>query len=1061
LKTFRHARWSTNSVQRRGLKDRYWKLGVSILLIVVAPLAVPSRAMVGDTIADRILGQVSFLNSNLNFTDARGLISPIGISIDKSVTPNRLYVVDSGNNRVLGYRDITALTNGAPADLVIGQPDFFSERCNQGMASPSADSLCLPFRVAVDVSGDLYVADEGNSRVLEFTSPFASCGSFPCIGGPANFVFGQGGTFASGACNGGKQDPNADSLCHPEGVALDTSGNLYVSDPGNGRVLEYNTPLLTDTTADLVIGQASFASNGFNGVSASSVSSAEGLALDGGGNLYVADRATQRVLEYNSPIASCGSFPCIGGPANLVFGQGGSFTSDTCNNSEPNATADSLCGPRDVAVDASGHLFIADWRNSRVLEYSSPLTNRTADIVFGQAGSFTARCDPLFNSPCGPATADSLFGPNAVALDALGNLYVTDSGSGDAPYTSGNNRVLEYNTPLTNTTADLVLGQGDFAKIAPNFVDALGFNSPGAIAIDKSVTPNRLYVADSNNNRVLGYRDITGFTNGAPADLVIGQPDFLSAACNQGGDPNAGSLCGPQGVATDPSGNLFVADHGNNRVFEYTSPLASCASFPCIGGAADRVFGQGGNFTSTACTQTVSAGSLCNPAAVVVDSSGQLYIADSGNNRVLEFDSPLKNTNADFVFGQGGSFTARTCSIELNATTLCNPDAVAVDAGGHLYIADNGNNRVLEYNAPLASKAGTTANQVFGTEGSFTSSDKNCSIDGSPVTASTLCGPNGLAIDSGADLYIADNINNRVLEYNSPLTNTTAGEVFGQSGDFTASSCNQGANASASNLCGPTNVAVDSGGNLYIADASNNRVLEYDLPLGGSSPTPTGTPTPSPNTTLSAAPALLNFGNVDATGTSKPKKVTLRNNGGFAAQISTVTVSAPFTLAGGQNTCTESIAPKKTCSFEVEFAPAMVGSVTGGSVRVTYNGLSPVVTLGGDGVAVILKSPRTSSFAPVNAGSVGAAKNIVFSNPSTVAVTFGTAVLAGSASGSFKIGIDRCSGQQLAPKATCGIGVEFAPPSTGSGAQSAILSVGFTYGTNQANVSADLSGKVK
>jgi Abnormal spindle-like microcephaly-assoc'd, ASPM-SPD-2-Hydin len=109
----------------------------------------------------------------------------------------------------------------------------------------------------------------------------------------------------------------------------------------------------------------------------------------------------------------------------------------------------------------------------------------------------------------------------------------------------------------------------------------------------------------------------------------------------------------------------------------------------------------------------------------------------------------------------------------------------------------------------------------------------------------------------------------------------------------------------------------------------------------------------STRTVLAASPAKLNFGNVVAPGTSKPKKVTLTNKGtvGVGAQISTITATAPFTIAGGANTCSgQTIAPKKTCTFAVEFAPTTVANVTG-SINVTYNGASPAVALGGNGIA--------------------------------------------------------------------------------------------------------------
>jgi len=205
----------------------------------------------------------------------------------------------------------------------------------------------------------------------------------------------------------------------------------------------------------------------------------------------------------------------------------------------------------------------------------------------------------------------------------------------------------------------------------------------------------------------------------------------------------------------------------------------------------------------------------------------------------------------------------------------------------------------------------------------------------------------------------------------------------------------------------------------------------------------------------------LKFGNVAATGTSKPKKVTLTNQGTAAAQIANVTRIAPFMIASSGNTCTgRTIAPKKTCSFEVEFAPKTLGPASG-SFYVIYNGTSPASALTGDGMAVTLKAPKSLSLPPQSAGSIGRPKSVVILNPSTVPVTFGSAVVGGSDPGAFQIANDQCSGQALAPKGKCGVGIGFAPTGNAVGTQSATLSLGFTYGANNGDVSANLSGKVK
>jgi sugar lactone lactonase YvrE len=594
------------------------------MLIVAAALAAPSIAMQGDTIADIVLGQPNLTDNPQNFISARGLHSPTSVAVDTTVNPNRLYVSDSANNRILGYNDVATLVTGGLADLVIGQPNFNSSGCNTGGLNSA--SLCAPEGVAVDASGNLYVTDNTNNRVLEYNTPFAECGSFPCVAAPANRVFGQGGSFTTGTCN--KGSASANSLCGPFGVALDARGNLYVSDSTNNRVLEYNTPLTTDTTADKVFGQLSSFSSGLcnnGGINANTLCTPYGVALDSSGNLYVADSSNNRVLEYNTPLTTNTT-------ADTVFGQS-SFTTNVCNVSSASST--SLCSPEGVALDASSDLYVADYKDNRVLEYNTPLTTDTvADRVIGQHGSFST-------TNFGGASASSLFEPAGLALDSSGNLYVADYGE---------NSVFQYTTPLAlNANANLVLGQDTFSDDGDDLevTDASAISYPNSVAIDTSVVPNRLYVADQLNNRVLGWHDVTALSNDTPADLVIGQPDFVSSICNNGG-VSASSLCLPGYLAVDSSGNLYAGDEGNHRVLEYNNPFSGCGSLPCVGGPANLVFGQGGSFTSnTANNGGISATSLNGPGGLALDPTGNLYVADPINSRVLELSlSPTPATAA-------------------------------------------------------------------------------------------------------------------------------------------------------------------------------------------------------------------------------------------------------------------------------------------------------------------------------------------------------------------------------------------------------------------------------
>jgi sugar lactone lactonase YvrE len=873
------------------------------MLIIGAALATPSIAMLGDTVADRVLGQLDFVHNGLNLIDATGMSTPQGVAIDRSVKPNRLYLSDNGNSRVLGYRDVATFVNGGAADLVIGQTDFESGACNQNNSNPGPATLCLPRGIAVDASGNLYVADSVNSRVLEYNTPFAGCGgSFPCVGGSAHLVFGQG-NFATDTCDGGGESQT--TLCLPNAVAVDGLGNLYVADQDDNRVLEYNTPLTSGTTADLaanlVFGQGgSFASFSCS-LGMTGLCNPDGLAVDTSGNLYVADAGNNRVLEYNTPITN-------GTTADLVFGQAGSFATGDCNHG--GVGPGSLCAPYGIALDGSGDLYVADYGNDRLLEYNSPLaSNLTAATVFGQGGSFAS-------SGCGASpTPSTLCTPTGVAVDDANNLYVAEF---------GNNRLLEYDTPLTtDTVADVVLGQLDFLHNGDNLIDGRGLNVPESVAIDTSVVPNRLYVTDNGNNRVLGYKNVATFVSGGAADLVIGQPDFLSGACNQNGGaiPTAGTLCEPVGVAVDSSGNLYVADYFNSRALEYNTPFAACdGSFPCVGGSAHLVFGQGNNFNTSNCdvdNSSPSKNTLCLPIGVAVDTLGNLYVVDQSDSRILEYNTPLTSddTTADLVFGQGGSFTANECNSDTSGgnptgNDLCDPDGIAVDGSGHLYVADTDNSRVLEYKTPLASQA---AGVVIG-QSDFLSG--NC--DSSGVNGSSLCSPFAVALDALGDLYVADFTDNRVLEYSAPLANdASASTVFGQNSSA-SKVCNfDGASGEADGLCAPTGVAVDGLFNLYIADSMNNRVLEYDVPVAVPTPTATATATTVATATATATSTATATATATKTATATRTATATKTATATATPTASATATATPTAtatATATNTATATASPTTTAT---------------------------------------------------------------------------------------------------------------------------------------------------
>ncbi len=405
-----------------------------------------------------VLGQQDYVEGQANLEDSLGVSGPGAVAVDTSSTPNNIYVVDSVNNRVLGWDDVDDLINLQPADIVIGQPNFFTSYCYRtGSKPPSANGLCFtngkkstPGGLAVDSLGNLFVADTQNSRVLEFPAPFQSGIS---SGESAGQVFGQGGKFSTSSCNLGGTSPTAFSLCTPLGIFVDSVGNLWISDTGNNRVLVYPSanPIASPV---LVFGQqGSFTSSvQSDGIGSDPPTSATGLAVpvavavDQAGNAYISDSNNNRVLEFDEAIAANNTSP------HLVFGQD-NFVSNGCNDGVVSLNGlvedpDSLClassmsTENGLAVDQAGDLLVADSDNNRVLLFVTP-TNPNS----GAPGAGDTLADEVFGfntfgtKPSGlPISADTLSNPRGVALDAGRDLFVSDT---------GNNRVLMYLKPIS------------------------------------------------------------------------------------------------------------------------------------------------------------------------------------------------------------------------------------------------------------------------------------------------------------------------------------------------------------------------------------------------------------------------------------------------------------------------------------------------------------------------------------------------------------------------------------------------------------------------------------
>ena len=632
--------------------------------------------------------------------------------------------------------------------------------------------------------------------------------------------------------------------------------SLFISDTLNDRVLIYSTvPTVNNASANFALGQVDTAHNGSNqfGSPGANTLGNPGRVTTDGKRLIVGDVDNHRVLIFNSIPAGNNV------PADVVVGQP-NFTSNAVNQGGAvgNNTFYSPCG----AFSDGIRLVIADYQDNRVLVYNNiPVTNNApADYVIGQADFSHGQ----YNQG-GPATANSLYAPEDVFVLAS-KIYIADT---------GNHRALIFNTvpASNNASADLVLGQMDFSSNLVNqgaIVGAINFFNPYGV----SGSGTKLFVSDAGNNRVLIFN---GFptVNKAAADVAVGQADFASSAS---GNSNSRTLTGPQSAFSDGT-RLFVADSGASRVLIYNSiPTTNYSPADVEIGQVD-FSGQYPNQFSGPSAYTI------NRAAGVVSDGTRLIVSDSGNNRVLIFNTiPSNNdTPADLVIGQANmSNTSPNQGGNAAANTLNNPGAVCM-AGSKLLVADTGNNRILIYNS-IPSSNNANASLEMGQVGF----SQNTSNQGGIPNTKSLSGPNGIFFD-GIRLIVGDVGNNRVLVYDSlpSANNAPANEVLGQL-DFMGFYENQGACTKSNTLSVPHGV-YSIGTTLYVADTQNNRVLSFlaptpptatptftmtptvtptqtathtatsspsDTPTDSSTDTPTSTPTNTPTVTLTSSPTL-------------------------------------------------------------------------------------------------------------------------------------------------------------------------------------------------------------
>lgn len=665
----------------------------------------------------RVVGHASvrtvIFSDKPNLVEGREFFRPNAVAIDKSSTPHALYVSDSGNNRVLGWRNAASFANGAPADIVVGQRDLLSTY-PLGPGTTLSRGLNFPTGIAVDQEGNLYVVDAGNCRILRYPRPFDNemnrtnpdlvIGQADFEGKDQNRGRGESGVGADGIA---RLPATVDNHPAVQQLAFDSAGNLWFTDTFNHRVLRFprGQDGKVQGIADRVLGQLNMNTRNAAALSSQGLQDLSrlrypvGVAIDPVGRIYVAD-GVGRVLVYsNNPLPA-------GSPAMRILGlvrlQSGQQPPARPNNIEfglPMGLV--MIGDRLGVVDQAWHR-ISIFDPFDLWPADSPTASSpAARTVIGQS-SFSANVpSAAINGLRSPAQA-AFSGTEIFVADAYNNRVVVypESAAGAAPGSAAATRVL---------------GQRDFGFFAPNWIEGrelylfngtytlsgvsgVTFIDSGGVAIDTNGETPHLYIADTYNNRVLGYRDARKVRPGDTADIVIGQPDLFSSGVNgesnDSTQPNDAGLNMPAGIAVDAHGNLWVADRGNGRVLRFDTPFQQPAG---VRQRASVVLGQR-NFTEV--NRDVSQFNMSAPYGIaIMPETGHVLVSDMSHHRVLLFRDPggggfVNGQAAHAVFGPPNFHTATT---QTGGEQMVSPRGIAVDENGRLYVADTGNNRILIY----------------------------------------------------------------------------------------------------------------------------------------------------------------------------------------------------------------------------------------------------------------------------------------------------------------------------------------------------------------------------
>ena len=648
----------------------------------------------------------------------------------------------------------------------------------KGSANGAGSSALFfgPQAVAVDGAGNVYVADTGNNIIRVVTASGVSS----TLAGTAGMKGSADGTGTNASFN------------QPAGIALDSAGNIYVSDYGSSTIRKVTQAGEVTTLAGATGVTGSVNNIGTNALFFHPM----GVAVDSATNVYVADYGNHLIRKIAPPnvvstlAGIAGVFGSADGPGGLLYEpeavavdqaghvyvadtgnaairmitSGGSVTTlagspGSLGKTDASGTNALFYQPAGIAIDSAGYLYVADYFNNTIRQISPIGVVTTLAGLAGAAGSAD-----------GANRSARFWGPQGVAAGSTGTVYIADTANGAI-------RIMTASGVVTTLAGSP--SEGSINGVT----SSARFYSPQNVAVDGQ---NNLYVADTQNSVI---RKITPL---GVVSVLAGTPGMFGSVDGAGA---SALFSGPQGIALDSGGNLYVADTGNSTIRKITAS-----------GSTSTLAGSAGNPGST--DGTGASAQFYQPKGVAVDSANNVYVADTGNHTIRLITPGAVSSTLAGMAGAFGTADGSNAGARFNS-----PTGIAVDGSGNLYVTDYNNNTIRQVTSP------GVVTTLAGWAGMWGSTD-------GPGANALFFEPSGISVDGSGNLYVVDSGNStlrKLISSGGIWTVSTVAGAPGVSGSF------DGPGAGAE-FYYPAGVTVSAAGYVYVADTGNNTIRSQAIP---------------------------------------------------------------------------------------------------------------------------------------------------------------------------------------------------------------------------------------